>query len=225
LGFLRSLSDRLSDNARNEIKRWYYRYLIKRGKFDSDEPEFTHVEKILSAGDCAIDIGANVGTYTAKFSQLVGSTGRVIAFEPVPQTFNILASNSSFFPNQNVTLINAAASDSSGIVRVDIPAFVSGQRNYYQASIVKGGSGGSGLEVLCIPVDSLDLSGVIKLAKIDAEGHEYNVIMGMINLIKRDKPILIIEGDSSEIEQLLCGMGYTFRRLPQSPNRIYSMPV
>ena len=225
MGLLRYLSDRLSDNVRNELKRWYYRYLIKRGRFDSDEPEYIYVEKILTDGDYAIDIGANVGTYTARFSQLVGIGGRVIAFEPIPQTFGILASNSSFFPNRNVTLINAAASDKSGRAKMDIPSFESGQRNYYQASIVEDKNSSSGLEVLSVPVDSLGLDTKIKLVKIDAEGHEFNVIMGMMNMIKRDKPILIIEGESPEIEKLLSGMGYTFEHLPQSPNRIYSAPV
>ena len=223
MNFFRSISNRLSDNLRNELKRWYYKYLIKRGKFDSDEPEFTYIEESLSPGDCVIDIGANIGTYTSKFSRLVGSTGRVIAFEPVPQTFNILASNSQLFTYPNVTLINAAASDCSGIVRMNIPLFNSGQRNYYQASIVDGEKSDAVLEILCVTVDSLDLTRKIKLAKIDAEGHEYKVIMGMINLIKRDRPLLIIEGDSPEIEEVLYGVGYVFRQLPRSPNRLYYM--
>jgi FkbM family methyltransferase len=223
VSLLKSISSYLPDNMRYELKRWYYRYLIKRDKFESDEPEYMYIEKLLTAGDWVIDIGANIGTYTAKFSKLVGNTGRVIAFEPIPQTFNILYSNALLFPYQNTNLINAAASNYCGFVNMNVPSFPTGQKIYTQARIVNGEEGNSGMKIFCILVDSLDLPKRIKMIKIDAEGHELNVIMGMINLIKRDKPILIIEGDSPEIEQTLCGLDYNFQQLPKSPNKIFSI--
>lgn len=41
------------------------------------------LEEVLP-GDCVWDVGANVGLYSARFAQLVGSAGRVVAIEPSP---------------------------------------------------------------------------------------------------------------------------------------------
>ena len=50
----------------------------------------------------------------------------------------------------------------------------------------------------------------IDLIKIDVNGNEMNVIKGLYNLIKRDKPILIVEelNDISKIKKLLGKIGY-----------------
>ena len=50
----------------------------------------------------------------------------------------------------------------------------------------------------------------IDLIKIDVNGNEMNVIKGLYNLIKRDKPILIVEelNDISKIKKLLDKIGY-----------------
>lgn len=47
----------------------------------------------MAPGDWALDIGANVGHYTKRMSDLAGPEGRVIAFEPVPDTFAVLCAN------------------------------------------------------------------------------------------------------------------------------------
>ena len=82
-----------------------------------------------------LDIGANVGHYTLRMSELVGDSGRVVAFEPVPETFALLAANARGFAIANVSLLNVAASDSAGIAGIRIPQFDDGLTNYYQASL------------------------------------------------------------------------------------------
>jgi FkbM family methyltransferase len=209
----------------NFMRIIYYHHLIKHDKFDAGEPEYNYVESIISPDDWVIDIGANMGTYTAKFSKLVGKNGRVIAFEPILETFRILASNATHFKYLNTSLINAAVSDNNGCVNMQIPLASSGQRLHWEAHIVDKDTPGLCFEILCLKLDSFDLPNQIKLIKIDAEGHETSILHGMMNLIKRDKPILIIEGNSLEIELLLKNFGYGYKHLPQSPNRIYSISV
>ena len=85
--------------------------------------------------DWVIDIGANVGHYTKRFSDLVGPEGVVIAFEPVSETFSLLAANVQLFKFANVTLINAAASDELSLVGMKIPSFNTGLKNFYQAHV------------------------------------------------------------------------------------------
>src|SRR6266404_1893414 len=45
------------------------------------------LQAALVVGDCVWDVGANVGYYTRQFSERVGSTGIVFAFEPSPANF------------------------------------------------------------------------------------------------------------------------------------------
>jgi hypothetical protein len=59
------------------------------------------------------------------------------------------------------------------------------------------------------------------LAKIDVEGHEISVLKGMENILTRDFPILIVEGDSNEVNSYLVSLGYTSRRIQGSVNQIF----
>lgn len=203
-----------------EMKRWYFWGILRAGYFKTDEPEYAILEKYVSNEDWVIDIGANVGHYTEKLSKLVGPKGRVIAVEPVPESFYLLTSNSSHFLHKNTTLINAAISDCSTCVGIEMPKFKTGLNNYYQAHISP--SKNSMLNVLCFKIDSLCLPHPIRLIKIDAEGHEYLVLRGAKELIIRDKPTIIIEGDDKDVKIMLCEIGYSEKNLMGSPNRIFT---
>ena len=50
----------------------------------------------------------------------------------------------------------------------------------------------------------------ISLVKIDVNGHEYSVVQGLRNIIKKDKPAMIIETDKNikKIEMLLKKFNY-----------------
>ena len=87
----KSAAAKLPTRWQRELRRVHFSRQIARGKFRSEEPEYFLLSSLLKKGEWAIDIGANVGHYTARFSELVGPEGRVIAFEPVPETFAILA--------------------------------------------------------------------------------------------------------------------------------------
>lgn len=98
------------------LRRCWYTWKFRLGLFTSDEPEYSKLGEWVSEGDCVIDIGANVGIFTAALSQLVGPDGHVFAFEPIPETFRLLTFSSRLYAHQNVTLFNAADSDTSGLV-------------------------------------------------------------------------------------------------------------
>ena len=201
-----------------EIRRHLYRRQIRRGVFITHEPEYVLLSSFLSEGDWAIDIGANIGHYTKGMSDLVGARGRVIAFEPVADTFALLAANARNYRYQNVTLLNAAASDKTGITGISVPRLTNGLNNYYEATVV---SNGDGLPVMTLALDSLELPAAVRLVKIDAEGHELSVLKGMRQLIARDKPVLIVEVSSNDVHIFLAKMGYTRETLANSPNHIY----
>jgi FkbM family methyltransferase len=216
---LKKLAAKLPIQWQQELKRAYFRRQIRKNCFVTDEQEFNLLDTLITEGDWIIDIGANIGHYTAKFSKLVGKNGRVVAFEPVPHTFELLAANSAFLPHPNVTLINAAASMDTGIVSIDIPKFESGLENYYMANLT---ANPTGLTVLCLPLDSLSLPNPIALIKIDAEGHELPVLKGMQTLLNRDHPHLIVEDNNApELVAFLNRLGYEDQKLTGSSNRMF----
>ena len=216
--FLKRLASRMPISWQLEMKRHFYRRQILHDRFLTDEPEYALLDSLLSRGDWAIDVGANVGHYTKRMSDLVSDVGHVIAFEPVPDVFSLLTANARNYRYQNLTLLNAAASDRPGLVGISIPSFETGLPNYYEAQISPGAKG---LQTMTLAIDSLRLPQPIRLVKIDAEGHEAKVLRGMKQLLGRDKPILIIEVSTPEVDRFLEPFGYAKEILPDSPNQIY----
>ena len=221
LTLLKRIAARLPRTWQQEVRRIVLRSRVRGDRFSACEPEYDLLDSWVAAGDWVIDVGANVGHYSARLSRLVGRSGRVVAFEPVPETFALLASNANSFAFANTTLVNAAASDRTAPVSMSIPLTGAGLDNYYRAHI---SGDDAGLHVLSFEIDSLAIPGRVSLVKIDAEGHELSVLRGMSRLIERDHPVLIVEeGGIPEIEALLAGAGYSSTQIPGSPNRVYAV--
>ena len=80
---LKQIAARLPHRWQTELKRIYFRRQISKGTFGTDTtdvPEYKILHTLITSGDWVIDIGANVGYYTKRFSELVGPHGRVIRF-------------------------------------------------------------------------------------------------------------------------------------------------
>jgi FkbM family methyltransferase len=219
MNWLKRLSSKLPLRAQQEMKRVHFWRQIRFGAFATAEPEYAKLAEWLAEGDWVIDVGANVGHYTLQLARLVGGTGRVIAFEPVPDTFELLASNVSAAAVRNVSLFNAAVSVQTAAMGISMPRFDSGLKNYYMAALT---AKDSEFDVLTIALDSIQLPRRIALVKIDVEGHELQALQGMEKLLGKDHPRLIVEGVSEGVRDFLDRLDYDFIQLPQSPNRIFS---
>lgn len=222
MALLKGLAARLPHFWQYVLRRMYYGLRIRWGHFSASEPEYALLPSLLSPGNCVIDVGANIGLYTKRFSELVGKDGCVIAFEPVPETFALLTSNVYRFRFANVTLMNAALSDDSAFSRMSMPTFDTGLKNFYQAHLVRDGERQTeAFRVMALRLDSLHIPQRVALVKIDVEGHEASVLRGMADLLQRDRPTLIVETNSPAVEENLCGMGYEAKRLNGSPNILF----
>ena len=217
--YLQRIVARLPYKFQTELKRIYYARQIKNGTFITTEPEYKVLHRFISPGDLVLDIGANVGHYAKRFSELVGQRGRVIAFEPVPTTFYLLTANVQLFPYSNVTLLNTAVSDKLDIVAMSIPNSNTGAKDYYMAHIDETSE--SELSVLTLSLDQMFESQRVSLIKIDAESHEPFIMMGMQKLIENHRPVLIIETKSDEITDELISNGYDTLKFENSPNIIF----
>lgn len=216
--FMKKLSSKLPKRFQQELKRLYCAFQIKKNTFTSEEPEYEQLDQWVKSGDWVLDIGANIGHYTLKLSKLVGNKGRVFAFEPISDTFELLASNVTKFPYRNTTLFNAAVSDSEKEVGMEMPKFDSGLDNYYMAHLTSNSTSNN---VYCLTIDCYHFPNPVAFVKIDVEDYELQALMGMKKLIMRDHPVIVAEGISPDVADFLKGFGYSYYRLEGSPNTIY----
>lgn len=76
------------------------------------EPAVTRFfQSTLKDGMTVVDLGAHVGYYTVLASSLVGSSGRVYAFEPDPVSYRYLVRNVEANHCANVVPVNRAVAD------------------------------------------------------------------------------------------------------------------
>lgn len=146
------------------------------------EPQLTSwIQRRLSPGDTFIDVGANIGYFSLLASKLVGDSGSVVAIEASPKIFGALQNNLGLNKVRNVRSVNMAASDSQGVTHV----FHGHECNSGLTSIFDGRD----LELEC-QIESAPLSIILKpqeienarLIKIDVEGAEWSVAIGMEKL-------------------------------------------
>ena len=149
----------------------------------------------VKPGMTVIDVGANFGYYTLLFGSLVGSEGRVYAVEPNPRVVAKLRRTISLNGLAGRTaIIEAAAGNSDDETTLFVPhgepknGTVVGGR-----SEVPDGSGAL-YNVPRIRLDRLAATVPrIDLVKIDAEGAEQDIVAGMAGILRRDKPLLLLE--------------------------------
>lgn len=83
------------------------------------EPNLTNFVKLrLKPGDCFIDVGANIGYFSILASKLVGSSGKVVAFEASPRIFDVLTEHIRVNDSKNVRAVNMAVGGAKGTLRL-----------------------------------------------------------------------------------------------------------
>lgn len=71
-----------------------------------------------SEGDVIVDVGAEIGTDTVVFARAVGPTGKVIAIEAQPQTYELLLRTCESNGLANVVPLNVAVADAKREERI-----------------------------------------------------------------------------------------------------------
>ncbi len=131
-----------------------------------------------------LDVGANIGTTSAIFSQHVPD-GQIYAFEPGPNVFAALQANVAANGLGNVEPLNLAVAAKPGTIRfAEDAAF---------GHIV---SDGSGCDTAAVSIDDFVTSRALKrvdLIKIDVEGFEKGVLEGAVETIARFAPTIYME--------------------------------
>lgn len=190
------------------------RALFWRG-WSAWEPETISLfYQLAKQASVVLDIGSNTGLYTLVACAANPSVN-VIAFEPLPTIFNVLEHN----VEQNgwrdrCRLVNSAVSENVGSGHLHVPF----REVPLSASLDTTGFRGFDGHIIDVEIVSIDsvlekCSGV-DLVKIDAEGYDDKVLMGMSNVLEVSRPIIFVEcnvdGPYRQVEEILTAYGYRF---------------
>jgi FkbM family methyltransferase len=151
---------------------------VYRGLYERAEVRV--FRKLLAPGDVFVDVGANLGYYTAIASRLVGPSGRVLAFEPSPLCFPRLSGLVDAGELGNVELFHTAVGAAAGASTLYGHGIDNSGASTLRADI--GGDGGDGVEVSVVRLDDVVPAGEIAVVKVDTEGFEEQVLAGAAGL-------------------------------------------
>jgi FkbM family methyltransferase len=157
----------------------------------------TFFSRKVQAGHVVFDVGANVGFYTLLAAQLVGPTGKVVAFEPVARNLHYLREHLRLNCISDVIVIDAAVSDSDGEVNFD-PSSNNSTGHF---------SSEGALRVRTVRLDDIVFREHLPppdCVKIDVEGAELMVLLGAERIIAQKKPLIFLATHSSRLHCECC---------------------
>ena len=172
---------------------------LNRAIKNNYEKELLIINRFSDKSKSAVDVGVYRGVYSYKLSK---EFKHVYAYEPNPLIYPFLKKNLTKII-KNLTLSNFALSNNTGITDLKIPTrsksiFKRNVEELYKLGLAtihekNNFDNYDSIEVNKIKLDD-DLKNInIGFIKIDVEGHEKEVIEGSKKLIKKYKPILLVE--------------------------------
>lgn len=195
--------------------------ILSTGRY---EDEINKLIKIsLNPGDVALDIGSNIGLQSLRMSKSVGENGKVFAFEPLTHLQEKFSRNIRLNKADNVKLFPYALSNIESEADFHI-----NKGNWNQGTFnISNSQEGTEIQHVVIKVadeiPSIKALNSLDLVKIDVEGFEYQVLLGLEKTISKHKPRIIFEYDSNywqangqslnECCGFLSGMGYTLYQI------------
>ncbi|NDG28525.1 FkbM family methyltransferase [bacterium] len=143
-----------------------------------------HAINICHNKRICIDIGANVGLWSCD---LVYKFEQVIAFEPVEEFRECFRRN---VKKNNYIIHPVALGKTESFINMNITEGNTGHSHVDLSSLGQGN----------IPLRTLDSFNLLNvdLIKIDVEGYEEEILLGAMNTIKINKPVLVVEQQHHE---------------------------
>ncbi len=211
------------------IGKRLYLLLYRSFKYVFEHRQLRALDVYLSPGSAVLDIGANVGITSAYFADRVGETGCVIAIEPDPVMADLFRFHMEQTHRKNIRLMPIALGAEDGIARL-----FRNLSNRADNRLVADQEGMGDTKELPIPVRTLsslakedpEVFARIRFIKMDVQGYEYQVLLGMVDWLKglRQKPIIYLEfwpyglaqaGSSPQaLLDLVGSLGYSYTSVP-----------
>jgi FkbM family methyltransferase len=179
-----------------------YYEIVHQGIY-SPLPDF-----VPQPGYCVVDVGANIGIYSAWALRHMGDHGSVVSIEPHPRTFSLLMENLRLNGRTSGNAFQVGCGKEDGILSLTFDP-----REPTMASF-RPRSTGSQVDTEVKRLDGL-IQQVnphhIDILKIDVEGWELEVIKGAHGILPRVQRILIeVESEShaARVADYLVGEGF-----------------
>lgn len=188
-------------------------YLFYKKYFEALSPKT--IQQFIPKDAVIFDVGANVGFYTIELAKWLNKNGRVIAIEPEEQNLKALRwriKRKNLY--QKVIVEDAVASDMVGETFLNIRKDHPG--DHFIAS--------EGVMTKSVTLDHLASKhklNRVDFIKIDVQGAELLVLFGCEQVIKKFRPILMIEIDQTSLDRhdtdaktlisQLTNLGYQFK--------------
>lgn len=149
------------------------------------------IAKYLKKGDVFVDVGANIGQHSMFAASIVGNSGKVYSFEPIPYIYNQLLDSVKINHFESIVdAYNIALGEEGKTETLHI------ETNNVGGSSIIGPHGKDNKEIIINIKKGDAMLGNIKhinMVKIDVEGYEYEVLAGMQKTLAIHKPIIILE--------------------------------
>lgn len=168
------------------------------GRAIADEKKYEphvgrQIEQTLSMGSCFVDIGANIGYFTLMAAAIVGQQGKVFAFEPNRNNCMLIAQSVAENGFDHVRIFPYAVAEKEQLFLLEAAELNSnGTLAEFDSNTVVNNS--SVQQVRAVTVDdTLDSAPKIDLIKMDIEGSEPRAWLGMLGVVRKDRPVIIFE--------------------------------
>jgi FkbM family methyltransferase len=175
------------------------------------------VQARLQPGMVALDIGANVGFFTIMMADIVGQSGKIFSFEPIPENYSLLKKNVEENKFSSVTTYKKAISNTNGVAKITKNPINDGGHSLGNLSENPDLSG-QDIKKLQIDIETITLDsfieenniGKVDFIKMDVEGAEHLVLKGGKKLLSRsDAPVIVCE----LMERAQKQFGYSAKKL------------
>ena len=171
---------------------------IMLDRYERDEVAF--VQATVAPGDRVVDVGANIGFYTALLAALVGPAGRVVACEPLDLVADALertVHENGF--EERVTVLRVALDAQRGNARLRYAPVTINAGAAYLAPAAALPPGHIDADVAALTLDDVVGDGQCRFVKLDAEGAEPRSVRrhghphrpcgrGVLHLARRSQP-------------------------------------
>lgn len=183
--------------------------VLLHGSFEQAESDY--LCRLAQPGGTVVDVGANVGLHTIPLALAVG-TGKVMAFEPVPENVKRLQENVERNRLRNVEIYPFALSDEDGSATMHLsrdPAYGT------LMSTAVAHVAGESIETSTRRLDDVwRMAGqpAVSAIKVDVEGAELRVLRGAKDLLATCRPVLLVEAaqpaERAVLEDWLSALAY-----------------
>lgn len=178
-----------------------------RGVFHEAE-DLAYTGARVASGATIVDVGANTGNHLVYFS-LYMSPGRIIPIEPNPEAVRVLKATIAANGIDGVDMSGMGKAAGAVHGRVSLKP----QRRKQLGSVTMETDAGG--EIDMVPLDDL-IEERVDFIKIDVESMELDVLSGARGIVDRDRPLILIEVQDSNLPGFLAvveNFGYRVERI------------